>query len=454
MGLTLNCPPEGGRYIRQDVKGLGESLGPPSENVDQLVDHLFRQEFGRMVSRLARILGAPRLAMAEDAVQYAMLQALQLWPYQGVPEYPQAWLAKVAYHRALDVLKNERRLRFYDDEKEVALRNQLDALQTTATVEPLRFSQEVADERLSLIFVCCHPALPRAASVALTLQVVCGFGVAEIARAFLSTETAITQRLVRAKRMIRDEALRCEVPDPEQLDERLGAVLEVLYLLFTEGYAATAGDQLVKDDLCAEAIRLAESLTENSATSQPECHALLALMLFQAARLPARTDALGDLLLLEEQDRSLWDRSRILLGLVHLEQAARGDKLSAYHLQAEIAAVHSTTEHFTLTNWENILALYDLLREKQPTPVVLINRAIAVAQVEGPAAGLYALKAIPVDSQMERYPFLHAAEGAFHRRLGHGSEAQICFQRALEFAHTEPQRRFLLRKLAALRDAE
>jgi RNA polymerase sigma factor (sigma-70 family) len=429
-------------------------VGQPSENVDQLVDHLFRQEFGRMVSRLARILGAPRLAMAEDAVQYAMLQALQLWPYQGAPEYPQAWLAKVAYHRALDVLKSERKLRFYDDEKEFELRNQIEELQGTGTGEAFRFSQEVADERLALIFVCCHPALPRPASVALTLKVVCGFGVEEIARAFLSTETAITQRLVRAKRMIRDEALRCEVPDPEQLDERLDTVLEVLYLLFTEGYAATVGDHLIKNDLCAEAIRLAESLAENSATARPECHALLALMLFQAARLPARTDALGDLLLLEEQDRSLWDRSMIHLGLLHLERAARGDKLSVYHLQAEIAATHSTTEHFTLTNWENILALYDLLREKQPTPVVLINRAIALAQIEGPLAGLNALKAIPVDSQLERYPFLHAAEGEFHRRLGHLSEAEISFHRALDFARTEPQQRFLLRKLAALRGAE
>jgi RNA polymerase sigma factor (sigma-70 family) len=429
-------------------------VGQPSENVDQLVDHLFRQEFGRMVSRLARILGAPRLAMAEDAVQYAMLQALQLWPYQGVPEYPQAWLAKVAYHRALDVLKGERKLRFYDDEKEFELRNQIEDLHATATAEPLRFSQEVGDERLALIFVCCHPALPRPASVALTLKVVCGFGVAEIARAFLSTETAIEQRLVRAKRMIRDEAVRFEVPDPGQLDERLGAVLEVLYLLFTEGYAATAGDRLIKNDLCAEAIRLGESLAENSATAQPECHALLALMLFQSARLPARTDALGDLILLEVQDRSLWDRSMIHLGLLHLEQAARGDKLSAYHLQAEIAATHSTTEHFTLTNWENILALYDLLREKQPTPVVLINRAVAVAQVRGPAAGLSALKAIPVDTQVKRYPFLHAAEGEFHRRLGHLSEAEISFHRALDFARTEPQQRFLLRKLAALRNSE
>jgi RNA polymerase sigma factor (sigma-70 family) len=429
-------------------------LAQRSENVDQLVDHLFRQEFGRMVSHLARILGAPRLAMAEDAVQYAMLQALEVWPYQGAPEYPRAWLAKVAYHRALDVLKSERKLRFYDDEKEVRLRNQLEELQATGTAEHLRFSQEVADDRLALIFVCCHPALPRPASVALTLRVVCGFGVEEIARAFLATETAVTQRLVRAKRMIRDEAIRFEVPDPGQLDERLGAVLEVLYLFFTEGYAATAGDRLIKNDLCAEAIRLAQSLAENPATAVPECHALLALMLFQAARLPARTDALGDLLLLEEQDRTLWDRPMIHLGLAHLAQAGHGDRLSAYHLQAEIAAMHSTTEHFTLTNWKHILALYDLLCEKQPTPVVLINRAIAMAQVKGPAAGLDALKAIPVDDQLGRYIFLHSAEGEFHRQLGNSTEAEASFHRALACARTEPQQRFLLRKLAALRGPE
>src|SRR5258708_12448778 len=221
--------------------------------------------------------------------------------------------------------------------------------------------------------------------------------------------------------------------------------------LFTELSEPTAGDRLIKSDLSAEAIRLAESLAENSATAQPECHALLARMLFQAARLPARTDAMGDLLLLEEQDRSLWDRSMIHLALLHLEQAARGDKLSAYHLQAEIAAMHSTTEHFTLTNWENILALYDLLREKQPTPVVLINRAVAVAQVKGPAAGLNALNAIPLHRQPERYPSLPAAAAQFHRRLGHSTEAEISFHRALDFARTEPQQRFLLRKLAALR---
>jgi RNA polymerase sigma-70 factor (ECF subfamily) len=407
-----------------------------------------------MVSRLTRILGAQRLAMAEDAVQYAMLQALELWPYQGAPEYPQAWLAKVAYHRALDVLKSERKLRFYDDEKEFQLRNQLEELHATVDAQNPRFSREVADERLALIFVCCHPALPRPASVALTLKVVCGFGVEEITRAFLSTEAAITQRLVRAKRMIRDEGVRFEVPDPKHLDERLGAVLEVLYLLFTEGYAATTGDRLIKNDLCAEAIRLAEMLAENPATARPECHALLALMLLQAARLPARTDALGDLVLLKEQDRSLWDQSMIHAGLAQLPLAGRGDHLSAYHLQAGIAAIHSTTEHFTLTNWQAILALYDLLCERQPTPVVLINRAIALAQTQGPAAGLEALRAIPADEQLGRYLFLHSAQGEFYRRLGHAKEAEQAFHRAMACVSTEPQQRFLLRKLAMLRISE
>jgi predicted RNA polymerase sigma factor len=424
-----------------------------SETVDQLVDHLFRQEFGRMVSRLTRILGTQRLGMAEDSVQYAMLQALQLWPYQGAPEYPQAWLAKVAYHRALDILKSERKLRFYDDEQNFELKIQIEKLQATEAGESTRFPLEIADERLSLIFVCCHPALPRQASVALTLKVLCGFGVAEIARAFLSTEIAVTQRLVRAKRLIREQEIVCEVPDPTRLAERLDAVLEVLYLFFTEGYAATAGDRLIKNDLCAEAIRLAESLAENPVTARPECHALLALMLFQAARFPARTDALGDLLLLEEQNRGLWDRSMVHRGLMQLGLAAQGESLSVYHLQAEIAAIHSTTEHFTRTNWEQILQLYDLLREKQPSPVVLINRAIAVSRVHGPAAALDALQAIALDSQSERYAFLHAAAGEFHRQLGNFDQAAISLQRALDVARTEPQRRFLQKKLDGLSEA-
>jgi RNA polymerase sigma-70 factor (ECF subfamily) len=260
----------------------------------------------------------------------------------------------------------------------------------------------------------------------------------------------ISQRLVRAKKLIREQGIRCEVPSPAQLPERLDAVLEVLYLLFTEGYAATSGDSLIKNDLCEEAIRLGESLAENAVTAQPEVHALLALMLFQAARLPARTDEFGDLLLLAEQDRGLWDRAMIHCGVLHLKLAAAGDKLSTYHLQAEIAAIHANTDEFASTNWEQILALYDLLAEKQPTPVVLTNRAIAVAQLFGPVEGLTALAMISVHGQMARYPFLHSAEGEFYRRLGDFENAARCFHLALECARTEPERRFIQKKLARI----
>jgi len=423
---------------------------PAAQSIDQLVAHLFRREFGRIVSHLTRILGARHLDLAEDVVQHAMLQALNLWPFQGIPNHPKSWLTQVAYHRALDILKRDRRLDFCEDEGELELKAQLKPRPFHPPGEALHFTNEVADEQLSLIFVCCHPSLPRPASVALTLRVVCGFGIAEIARAYLSTEIAITQRLVRAKRTIRDQNIRFEVPGPTQLPDRLEAVLDVLYLLFTEGYAATTGDCLIKNDLCAEAIRLTTSLAENAVTAQPQVHALLALMLFQAARLPARTDAAGDLLLLEEQDRTLWDRSMIHKGLRHLGQAAHGDHLSTYHLQAELAAAHATTECFALTDWEHILTLYDLLRQMQPTPVVLINRAIALAQVEGPAAALDALESIPYDDHGQRYRLRHAAEGEFHRQLGNLPQARTFFQRALSCAQTDPERRFLERKLKSL----
>lgn len=415
--------------------------------VDELVNHLFRHEVGRMVSRLTRILGSRRLPLAEDAVQHAMVQALQVWPYQGTPNYPKAWLSQVAYNRALDVLKSERRLLFYEDAEKFEVARHIEEL------EGPQFSSEIGDERLGLIFVCCHPSLPRSASVALTLKVVCGFGANEIARAFLTTEIAITQRLVRAKRTIRDQRIGIGVPDPHRLPERLDAVLEVIYLLFTEGYSATAGDRLIKDDLCLEAIRLAELLTANELTDRPECHALLALMLFQTARLRARTNPAGDLLLLEEQDRELWDVPMIHRGLQQMDLAAHGDRLSVYHLQAEIAAVHATTEDYTATDWERILVLYDLLRDMQPTPVVLINRAIAVSHVHGAAAALAALRAIPLNDQTERYRFLPAAEGEFQRQLGQHDEAALLFRRALAFAQSEPERRFLERKLETIRTA-
>jgi RNA polymerase sigma factor (sigma-70 family) len=422
-----------------------------ADAVNHLVDHLFRREAGRIASRLTRIFGAHRLDVVEDAVQYALLQALQHWPYQGVPGNTHAWLVRVASNRALDVVRGEKKLRSFDADDELVLAEEIEALPAASAQDQLKFAGEVNDEQLALMFVCCHPALPAPASVALTLKVVCGFGVTEIARAFLTNDAAISQRLVRAKRLIREQEIGFEVPGPPALPERLDPVLEVLYLFFAEGYAPTAGDRLIKEDLCAEAIRLTQLLCANPATSRPECHALLALMLFQAARFASRTDAAGDLLLLQEQDRSRWDRSMISLGLLHLERAAAGDRLTPYHLQAEIAAIHIATAHPDATPWHRILELYDLLQELQPTAVVQLNRAIALGKVDGPAAGLAALEAIEPDSRLERYPFLPAAEGEFLRCLGRFGAAAERFERALELARTEPERRFIGRKLTELR---
>ncbi len=422
-----------------------------SQRVSDLVDHLFRREAGRIASRLTRVFGAHRLDLVEDAVQYALLQALQHWPYQGIPDNPHAWLTRVASNRALDVVRGDRKLHSIDAEDAPVLQDDVEALSVAAAQDQLKFAAEVDDEQLALMFVCCHPTLPRAASVALTLKVVCGFGVTEIARAFLSNESAVAQRLVRAKRLIREQRIGFEVPGPDAVPGRLDPVLEVLYLFFTEGYAPTAGDRLIKDDLCTEAIRLTRLLADNPVTSQPECHALLALMLFQAARFASRTDAAGDLLLLEEQDRTRWDRAMIGLGFRHLEQAASGERLTAYHLQAEIAAIHVSTVRPDDTPWQRILELYDLLRDLQPTAVVLLNRAIALGKVSGPAAGLAALKSIPPDDILERYPFLPTAEGEFLRALGRHDDAATCFARAFELARTEPEQRFIGRKLADLR---
>lgn len=429
---------------------MSEILNEPSAQVHQLVDHLFRREAGKIASRLTRIFGAHRLSLAEDAVQFSMMRALQVWPFKGVPDNPGAWLMRVASNRALDVLKGEDQRVSYEDAANHQIKIEVESSTSGSADHQPRFSKELPTDELALIFVCCHPSLPRPASVALTLKVVCGFGVTEIARAYLTAETAIEQRLVRAKRLIRDQQIWFEIPDPDQLPARLDPVLEVLYLLFTEGYSPTGGDLLVKDDLCADAIRLAELLVENPATARPECHALLALMLFQGARFESRVDASGELLLLEEQDRNRWDQDKIARGLLHLAQAGKGDHITPYHLQAEIAAVHTCTSRYDETDWPHILALYDLLVELQPTPVVLLNRAVALAQVEGPEKGLAALDLIKFEGPQDLHPGFALAAGEFHRRQGARGEAIDHFSRALKSVRTDPERRFVERKLAAL----
>lgn len=409
----------------------------------QLVDHLFRHRAGQMVATLTRIFGPARLELAEDVVQEALLKALRVWPFQGVPENPTAWLIQVAKNRALDHLRRDASLR----EKETELRRWAEQAPQAAEADDEPF----ADDQLRLMFKCCQEALPRESRVALTLKTLGGFGVAEIARAFLTAETTIAQRLVRAKHKLREDNLPLRLPRPEELPRRLDSVLEVLYLLFNEGYAAHQGENLLRQELVHEGLRLTGLLLRQPASALPRVHALYALMLFQAARLPARVDRDGNLLLLADQDRTLWDRAMIQRGFHHLRLAGGGDEVTEYHVQAGIASCHALAPNWDATDWSQILLYYDLLRALNPSPVVLLNRAVAVAQVHGAEEALREVDKVERHPQLDSYYLLPATRGELLRRLGDLPRAAECFQRAVELAGSEPERRFLLEKCRACR---
>jgi RNA polymerase sigma factor (sigma-70 family) len=408
----------------------------PSE-VDALVEHLFRHSAGQMVSRLARWLGSARLDLAEEAVQDALVRALQTWPFGGVPAEPRAWLFQVARHRALDQIR-----------RDGSLRGKLDTLADHPSLEADVRDTALGDDELAMMFMCCHPALAHAGRIALTLKTVGGFGVGEIAAAFLVEPDAIAQRLVRAKRQIREEGIAIEIPRAEALGARLASVLDVLYLLFNEGYAAHGGENLVRRELCGEAIRLARILGGNPATDVPAVHALLALMLLQSSRLPARVDEAGDLLLLSEQDRARWDHGLIAQGLDCLERAASGSEVTTYHVEAAIAAAHAVASDEASTDWAGIARLYDDLLELKPSPVVALNRAIALAKVDGPAAGVAAIELIETDPALARYYLLPAALGGLWLELGDSTRAARHYREALARPCSAPERRFLEKQLA------
>lgn len=413
------------------------------ERVRALVDDLFRREAGRMVATLTRLFSPARIDLAEDVVQEALARALRVWSMEGVPDNPRAWIVQVARNRALDLVRRDRSFVEREDE----IRRWAEAAHRARGAPPA--PDEPRDDELKMIFVCCHDAIPRDARVALTLKTLGGFSTAEIARAFLATEAAIEQRLVRAKRLIQERALRFEMPPERDLPSRLDSVLDVVYLLFNEGYGAHRGESLVRSDLVREAIRLASLLLETEATRLPKVHALLALLLLQGARLGARTAADGRLLLLAEQDRSAWDRAMIGRGLEHLGLAARGDELGVHHLEAGIAACHAIAPSPEATDWKRILSLFDLLAEIHPSPVVALNRAVAVAMVEGLDAALREIAEIERAGALARYYLLPATKGDLLRRRGDLAGAARAFAEALALAGTEPERRFLEARLAA-----
>ncbi len=408
----------------------------------QLVEHFFRHETGRLHGALVRLMGVHNLTVAEDVAQEALLKALRAWSMGGVPPNPSAWITQVAMNLARDVLRHQRMSGGKEDAIVTHIEQTRSAARDLGDGDP-----EIRDDALRLLFVCCHPSIAPDAQVVLALKVLCGFSTGEIARAFLSSEAAIEKQLTRTKQRIQAAGIGFELPEGEDLTVRLDGVLAALYLLFNEGYKASAGERLLREELCQEAVRLTSLLVGHPAGGTPRSHALLALMLLSAARFPSRLDEHGDLLRLDDQDRSKWDQALIERGLVHLAEAAQGSELSEYHLQAGIAAIHCTAVDYASTDWTRILRHYDELNRMKPSPIVALNRAVAVANVHGPRAGLEAVEAIPQRDRLESHYLLHAVLGELHWRLKNDRAAAESFRRALKLAHVGPEQLYLTRML-------
>lgn len=403
-----------------------------------LLDDLFRREAGRLVAALTRALGPAELTLAEDAVQEAMLTALQAWPARGVPAAPAAWLFRAAKNRALDALR-----RRGADQRST---QRLAALAPREDAVVDRPDRAIDDDVLAMMFMCCHPALPREARVVLTLKVVAGLGTGEVARGLLTTTDAIAQRLVRAKRTLRDLQVELVLPRADELPARVEAVLEVLYLVFTEGHVATAGAALVRGDLCDEALRLGHLLAATPGLDAPEVDALLALFHLVRARQPARTGDDGRPVLLDAQDRGAWDQGHLARGFERLARSARGDALSRWHLEAEVAACHAAAPSVEATDWARIVGLYDELLARSPTPVLALNRAVALGRVRGAEAALAALERL----ELPGYHLLFATRAALLLELGRRDEAASAYRAALACPCSEPERRLLECRLAAI----
>lgn len=414
--------------------------GDAAEKMREIVDAVYRSDSRRILATLIRLLGD--FDLAEEAMHDAFAAAVAQWRLDGVPKNPAAWLISAGRFKAIDGMR--RRARFDKSLGEIATR--LAAAGDTAGWE----TESVEDDRLRLIFTCCHPALPPEARIALTLREVCGLTTEEIARAFLTAPPTVAQRIVRAKRKIKDAGIPYQVPSQRDLPDRLDAVLRVVYLVFNEGYSASSGTSLTRRDLSGEAIRLGRLLIE--LLPESEAMGLLGLMLIQESRRAARTSPEGDLILLDNQDRSLWNRDQIAEGTALVERALSSRRFGPYTLQAAIAAVHTEAPTAAATDWAQIVGLYDVLMRVEPSPVIELNRAVAVAMRDGPSAGLPLIDALLASGELEEYHLAHSARADLCRRLGKTKEARASYERALSLTQQEPERRFLQRRLEELPD--
>ena len=419
------------------ISGIKMSL--PTPNLRWRVDEIYRSDSRRIFASLVRILGD--FDLAEEGMQDAFASAIEQWPRDGVPANPYSWLVSAGRFKAIDAMR--RRDRFDTTLAELAVQTE----QQSKENAPVYF-EGIEDDRLRLIFTCCHPALPAESRVPLTLREVCGLTTEEIARAYFRAPSTVAQRIVRAKSKIKSAGIPYQVPSLPDLPERLDGVLQVIYLVFNEGYAASFGASVTRGDLSGEAIRLGRLLME--LLPEPEVVGLLALMLLQESRRLARTCPAGDLVLLEDQDRSLWNRDQIGEGLALVRQATLSGRVGPYTLQAAIAAVHAEAANAVATDWSQITALYDLLLSIEPSPVVELNRAVAVAMRDGPAEGLRLIDAIVARGDLLDYHLTHAARAELCRRMGNASDAKLAFAKALELTQQEPERRFLQARLRDL----
>lgn len=414
---------------------MGSNQASPA--LSEIIDNLYRTESRRILATLIRLLGD--FDLAEEALHTAFRVALEQWPRDGVPVNPRAWLISTGRFKAIDALR--RRSKF-----EAPIDDSIEQIDAGAPVE--LNDEEIEDDRLRLIFTCCHPALPQEARVALTLREVCGLTTEAIATAFLTTSPTLAQRIVRAKAKIREAQIPYQIPSREELPQRLDTVLQVIYLVFNEGYSASSGDSLTRPDLTSEAIRLGRLLVE--LLPETEALGLLALMLLHESRRAARATSEGDLILLEDQDRLVWNRALIDEGVKLVNRALTASHIGAYTLQAAISAVHASAPTMAATDWAQITHLYDLLLQVMPSPIIELNRAAAVAMQDGPAAGLTLIDAILEKSDLSNYAPAHAARADLYRRLGQANEARAAYQKALTLTQQEPQRRYIERQLANL----